>query len=121
MCLNSLVHVLTNGVNSIRLLMHIFFHQMGLANGRRHYQCPQCKNKSLFERFSIKSGIYLPHRDARWEMNEFSDFSGVHGEFKIAFAFDFNKNFVDVFNDSGYGLTLPIDRQHFWRDFHIDR
>ena len=68
---------------------------MGLANGRRHYQCPQCKNKSLFERFSIKSGIYLPHRDALWEMNEFSDFYGFHGEFKIAFAFDFNKNFVE--------------------------
>jgi DNA polymerase III alpha subunit (gram-positive type) len=53
---------------------------MALAHGRVHYQCPQCKNKQMFTNFSLKSGIYVPLRDAAWEMSEFSDFYGFTGE-----------------------------------------
>jgi hypothetical protein len=53
--------------------------QMALTYGRSHYQCPQCKDKSSFTTFSLRSSIYIPLKDAEWEMEEHSGFYQFQG------------------------------------------
>jgi len=44
--------------------------------GKATFKCPNCKNKAKFCAEMEKYGIYIPHADAEWEMQQDSNFYG---------------------------------------------
>lgn len=44
--------------------------KLALRSGQAHYKCPACSDQDLFKKESIRMGIYLPVKDADWELDE---------------------------------------------------
>ena len=44
--------------------------RLASAAGCHHAKCPLCNNKNAFQQEMLRCGIYIPDRDAEWEMEE---------------------------------------------------
>ena len=45
-----------------------------MTSGTQHFKCPNCNNKEAIAREFKKLGIYLPQKDAEWELPSYSSF-----------------------------------------------
>jgi len=41
-----------------------------LAAGRHHTRCPLCTSKEAFQQEMLRCGVYIPDRDAQWELED---------------------------------------------------
>jgi len=54
--------------------------KMAQAAGSHFFKCPYCNDKDIFSEHMKLSGVYVPERDAAWELepNAFSYLNQMH-------------------------------------------
>lgn len=56
-------------------------HKLAASFGRYNFRCPMCNNQDKFLNYAEKRGVYIPIRDASWELdgeNRFAEFTVQH-------------------------------------------
>ena len=48
--------------------------RFAMSSGTQHFKCPNCNNQAEISKEFSKMGIYLPYKDAEWELPDQSDF-----------------------------------------------